>query len=62
MIGDAAGLVDPVSGDGMFEGFLSGKLAADAALDLLGGRAEGSSPTASGSPSSSAPTSGPPGA
>ena len=39
MIGDAAGLVDPVSGDGMFEAFLSGKLAAEAALDLLAGEA-----------------------
>jgi len=39
LIGDAAGLVDPVSGDGMFEGFLSGKLASEAVLDLLAGRA-----------------------
>jgi flavin-dependent dehydrogenase len=44
VIGDAAGLVDPVSGDGMFEGFLSGKLAADATLDLLAGRAQGLEP------------------
>ena len=44
VIGDAAGLVDPVSGDGMFEGFLSAKLAADAALDLLAGRAQGLEP------------------
>ena len=44
VIGDAAGLVDPVSGDGMFEGFLSGKLAAEAVLDLLAGRAEGLDP------------------
>ena len=28
----AAGLVDPFSGDGMFEGFLSGKLVAEAIL------------------------------
>jgi geranylgeranyl reductase family protein len=41
LVGDAAGLVDPVSGDGMFEGFLSAKLAAEAALDLLAGREEG---------------------
>ena len=29
VVGDAAGLVDPVSGDGMYEAFLSGKLASD---------------------------------
>jgi geranylgeranyl reductase family protein len=39
VVGDAAGLIDPVSGDGMFEGFLSSQYAADAALDLLAGRA-----------------------
>ena len=44
VIGDAAGLVDPVSGDGMFEAFLSGKLAAEAALDLLAGEAESLEP------------------
>ena len=44
LIGDAAGLVDPVSGDGMFEAFLSGKLASEAVLDLLAGRAEGLEP------------------
>ena len=44
VVGDAAGLVDPVSGDGMFEAFLSAKLAAGAALDLLGGRADGLEP------------------
>jgi geranylgeranyl reductase family protein len=38
VVGDAAGLVDPVSGDGMYEAFLSGKLASDPALDLLAGR------------------------
>jgi len=32
VIGDAAGLVDPFSGDGMYEGFLSAKLVADAIL------------------------------
>jgi flavin-dependent dehydrogenase len=36
--------VDPVSGDGMFEAFLSGKLASEAVLDLLDGRAEGLEP------------------
>jgi geranylgeranyl reductase family protein len=44
IVGDAAGLVDPVSGDGIFEAFLSGRLAADAVLDLLGGRAGGLEP------------------
>ena len=37
-VGDAAGLVDPLSGDGMYEAFVSGRLAADAALDVLAGR------------------------
>jgi geranylgeranyl reductase family protein len=40
VIGDAAGLVDPLSGDGMYEAFLSARLVADAALDVLTGRAE----------------------
>jgi geranylgeranyl reductase family protein len=39
LVGDAAGLVDPLSGDGMFEAFVSGRLAAEATLDLLAGRA-----------------------
>jgi flavin-dependent dehydrogenase len=30
LVGDAAGLVDPLSGDGMYEAFVSAKLAADA--------------------------------
>ena len=38
LVGDAAGLIDPVSGDGMFEGFLSSRYASEAVLDLLGGR------------------------
>jgi geranylgeranyl reductase family protein len=38
LVGDAAGLIDPVSGDGMFEGFLSSKLAGEAVLDVLAGR------------------------
>jgi geranylgeranyl reductase family protein len=37
LVGDAGGLVDPVSGDGMFEGFLSSQYAAEAVLDLFGG-------------------------
>jgi flavin-dependent dehydrogenase len=40
LIGDAAGLVDPFSGDGMYEAFLSAQLVAEAALDVLAGRAE----------------------
>ncbi len=39
VIGDAAGLVDPLSGDGMYEAFYSAKLVASAALDVLAGRA-----------------------
>ena len=38
LVGDAAGLVDPVSGDGIYEALLSAKLAAEAALDLIAGR------------------------
>ena len=38
LVGDAAGLIDPVSGDGMYECFVSSKLAAAAVLDLLAGR------------------------
>jgi geranylgeranyl reductase family protein len=38
VIGDAAGLVDPLSGDGMYEAFLSSRLAAAAVSDLLAGR------------------------
>jgi geranylgeranyl reductase family protein len=38
LVGDAAGLVDPVSGDGMYEAFVSSRLAADHVLDLLAGR------------------------
>ncbi len=44
VVGDAAGLVDPVSGDGMFEAFLSAKLAAEASLDVIAGRADGLEP------------------
>jgi geranylgeranyl reductase family protein len=39
LVGDAAGLIDPLSGDGMYEAFVSGRLAAEAALELLHGRA-----------------------
>ena len=33
LVGDAAGLVDPLSGDGIYEAFVSGRLAADAILE-----------------------------
>jgi geranylgeranyl reductase family protein len=46
VIGDAAGLVDPFSGDGMYEAFLSSQLVAEAALDVLAGRAAGLEPYA----------------
>ena len=38
LVGDAAGLVDPLSGDGMYEAFVSARLAADAIVhgDLAG--------------------------
>jgi geranylgeranyl reductase family protein len=44
LVGDAAGLIDPVSGDGMFEGFLSAQHATEAVLDLLSGRAQSLDP------------------
>jgi geranylgeranyl reductase family protein len=44
LVGDAAGLIDPVSGDGMFEGFLSSEYASEAVIDLLEGRAENLDP------------------
>ncbi len=37
LVGDAAGLVDPFSGDGMYEAFLSSKIAAETITDLLAG-------------------------
>jgi geranylgeranyl reductase family protein len=39
VVGDAAGLVDPVSGDGIYEAFVSARLASDAIKDVLEGRA-----------------------
>jgi len=39
LVGDAAGLVDPVSGDGMYEAFVSSRLAAAAIADVLDGKA-----------------------
>ena len=38
LVGDAAGLVDPLTGDGMYEAFYSAKLVSEAALDVLAGR------------------------
>jgi geranylgeranyl reductase family protein len=38
LVGDAAGLIDPVSGDGMYECFVSAALAADAVGEMLAGR------------------------
>ena len=39
LVGDAAGLIDPVSGDGMYECFVAAEHAAAAIGDLLAGRA-----------------------
>jgi geranylgeranyl reductase family protein len=38
LVGDAAGLVDPVSGDGIYEALLSARLAAENGLDIVTGR------------------------
>ena len=54
LVGDAAGLVDPLTGDGMYEAFVSARLASAAALDVLAGRAETVEPTPRGSPRRSA--------
>ena len=40
LAGDAAGLVDPLSGDGIYEALVSARVAAETALELLEGRAE----------------------
>jgi geranylgeranyl reductase family protein len=45
-VGDAAGLVDPFSGDGIYEALVSARLAAEAALDVLAGRASDLEPYA----------------
>jgi geranylgeranyl reductase family protein len=37
LVGDAAGLVDPLTGDGMYEAFVSGRFAADAVMAVLAG-------------------------
>jgi geranylgeranyl reductase family protein len=39
LVGDAAGLVDPLSGDGIYEALVSARLASETALDVLEGRA-----------------------
>jgi geranylgeranyl reductase family protein len=44
LVGDAAGLVDPLSGDGMYEAFVSARLGAAAAFDVLAGRERGLEP------------------
>ena len=44
LVGDAAGLIDPVSGDGMYECFVSANLAAAAIGDLLAGRSSSLEP------------------
>jgi flavin-dependent dehydrogenase len=38
LVGDAAGLVDPMSGEGIYAAFVSGRLAAEAALLFLDGK------------------------
>ena len=40
VVGDAAGLVDPLSGEGIHTAFMSGRLAARAALRMLAGEAD----------------------
>jgi len=40
LIGDAAGLVDPLSGDGMYEAFVSARIAAEHTLRLLAGETD----------------------
>jgi geranylgeranyl reductase family protein len=38
LVGDAAGLIDPLSGDGMYECFVSAELGATSIVDFLAGR------------------------
>jgi geranylgeranyl reductase family protein len=38
LVGDAAGLIDPVSGDGIYEALLSARLAAAHGLEIIAGR------------------------
>lgn len=44
LIGDAAGLIDPVSGDGMFECFVSARLSSAAVCAVLGGESDDLTP------------------
>lgn len=46
VVGDAAGLVDPLTGDGMYEAFLSARLASTAVVDFLRGRSDELAPYA----------------
>ena len=46
LVGDAAGLVEPLTGDGIYEAFLSSKLVSEAALAVLEGREAGLEPYA----------------
>ncbi|HUQ22381.1 MAG TPA: geranylgeranyl reductase family protein [Gaiellaceae bacterium] len=46
VVGDAAGLVDPLTGDGMYEAFLSARLASRAVSDFLQGRSDALAPYA----------------
>lgn len=46
LVGDAAGVVDPLTGDGMYEAILTGKHASEAVLALLAGEAASLEPYA----------------
>ena len=46
VVGDAAGLVDPLTGDGMYEAFLSARLASRTVVDFLQGRIDELAPYA----------------
>jgi len=46
VVGDAAGLVDPLTGDGMYEAFLSARHASRTVVDFLSGRADDLAPYA----------------
>jgi geranylgeranyl reductase family protein len=46
LVGDAAGLIDPLSGEGIYAAIYSGHAAADAALDLLAGKSASLAPYA----------------
>ena len=46
VVGDAAGLIDPLTGDGMYEAFLSARLASATVVDFLGGRTSDLAPYA----------------